>query len=131
MARAAAGITLYQGSAGSLSIDSASAPALGGAFNFIGTTGVSTTGGGDIGLQSGGALALDQAVDAEVPGTVRLVSNGDVTQGASITAGSLGVVNTSTTDGGIVLGSANQISNLAAMNNAPGGVVSRSIAPLI
>ncbi len=115
------GITVNDGGATALTIGGADALS-DGTLNFGAVNGVVAVG-QDIGLASGGSLTINQAVNAGV-GTVRLVSQGDISQSGAglISAGSLSVANDSLT-GDIKLDQANQIMTVAAVNNAVGGNV--------
>ncbi len=72
------------------------------------TVGV-TTNAGDLCLRTGGALAIDQAVDVGA-GTVRLNSGDTITQTATITGASLGLVSVNA----VTLDQANDVDTLSA-----------------
>ncbi|MDB5341692.1 MAG: hypothetical protein JWP89_69 [Schlesneria sp.] len=87
---------------------------------FTATTGVATTN-GDVTLKAGGALGINESIDAG-SGTVRIAAGGSVTEavGKIITADSLGVT---TTSGNVVLTESNQINTLTVNNSGAAGVV--------
>jgi hypothetical protein len=88
-----------------------------------GVTGITTTN-GDLLLDAGTTLTVNQAIDAGT-GTVRLVAHGDVSQGVvgTITAGALGVRQESAAGGNITLLGNNDVNRFAAGNAASGGTI--------
>ena len=92
--------------------------------SFANTTGLSTTN-GDVLLDVGGSLQIDQALNAGT-GDARIVADGDVTQSASgiITANELGIRQQSAFAGDVLLQEANQVDAVAILNQFELGLIS-------
>ncbi|MBX7103649.1 MAG: hypothetical protein K1X57_06185 [Gemmataceae bacterium] len=91
---------------------------------FVATTGIKTTGGSAT-LQSAGAVSVSSAVDVGA-GKIGFEISGDLTQTATVTAGTLAVK----TGGAITLDLANSVDNVALATSAAKNISFRSTVDL-
>jgi hypothetical protein len=120
---AAAGGTVSFTDTDGLTIDSVAASGA-----FLATSGI-TTNDGDVLLDVGGPLTINQAIDALNVGAtadVRLVANGNISQAAAgtITANDLGIRQSNAAAGNVTLTANNDVDVLAVSNAAAAGTVS-------